>query len=248
MIDSYKRNDAILSIYAGTGGKDAEDWVKILLRMYQRYALRKGFKVKEISRIEGEGGIKSVTLEIKKGKETTIGPYELLKNEDGVHRLVRISPFSAKSLRHTSFAKVEVIPVVEERKVDIKKEDLKIETFRASGPGGQYVNKRESAVRITHLPSGISVVSQSERSQADNKKKALAVLKARIFQVFEKKREREIQKEKGKPKEAKWGNQIRSYIFQPYQLIKDHRCNIKTPELKKVLDGDLDKFILKYRK
>jgi len=240
-----ERKDAILSIYAGTGGKDAEDWAIILLRMYQKYLLRKGFKTKEISRIEGEGGIKSVTLEVKKSKkkEESIGPYQLLKEEDGVHRLVRISPFSAKALRHTSFAKIEVLPEIEESVIDIRKRDLKIETFRASGPGGQYVNRRESAVRITHLPSGISVVSQSARSQGDNRKKASMILKAKLFKLLEKKKKDKIQKEKGQIKQAKWGNQIRSYIFQPYQMVKDHRTNIKTSNLKKVLDGDLDRFI-----
>jgi len=244
MKESYEGRNAILSIYAGTGGKDAEDWATILFRMYQRYLLKKGFKTREVSRIGGEGGIKSVTIEVKKQntEEECIGPYGLLKKENGIHRLVRISPFSAKSLRHTSFAKVEILPEIEESAVNIKKEDLKIETFRASAPGGQYVNRRESAVRITHLPSGTSVVSQSERSQGTNKKKALMILKAKVLQLLEKKKEEKMREKKGRIKQAKWGNQIRSYIFQPYQMVKDHRTNIKTSSLKKVLDGDLDKF------
>ena len=246
MEEHYDGKDVILSIYAGTGGKDAQDWATILLRMYQRYLLKKGFQIKEISRIEGEGGIKSVTLEVEKlqRKDISKGVYGLLKGESGVHRLVRISPFSAKALRHTSFAKVEVLPKIEESKIDVKKEDLKIETFKASGPGGQYVNKRESAVRIIHLPTGISVVSQSERSQGDNREKALMVLGAKLRQLFEEKREKEIQGRR-ETKQAKWGNQIRSYVFQPYQIVKDHRTNVKTSNLKKVLDGDLDKFIEK---
>lgn len=246
MEEHYDGKDVILSIYAGTGGKDAQDWATILLRMYQRYLLKKGFQIKEISRIEGEGGIKSVTLEVEKlqRKDISKGVYGLLKGESGVHRLVRISPFSAKALRHTSFAKVEVLPKIEENKIDVKKEDLKIETFKASGPGGQYVNKRESAVRIIHLPTGISVVSQSERSQGDNREKALMVLGAKLRQLFEEKREKEIQGRR-ETKQAKWGNQIRSYVFQPYQIVKDHRTNVKTSNLKKVLDGDLDKFIEK---
>ncbi|PJC47895.1 MAG: peptide chain release factor 2 [Parcubacteria group bacterium CG_4_9_14_0_2_um_filter_35_11] len=246
MEEHYDGKDVILSIYAGTGGKDAQDWATILLRMYQRYLLKKGFQIKEISRIEGEGGIKSVTLEVEKlqRKDISKGVYGILKGESGVHRLVRISPFSAKALRHTSFAKVEVLPKIEESKIDVKKEDLKIETFKASGPGGQYVNKRESAVRIIHLPTGISVVSQSERSQGDNREKALMVLGAKLHQLFEEKREKEIQGRR-ETKQAKWGNQIRSYVFQPYQIVKDHRTNVKTSNLKKVLDGDLDKFIEK---
>lgn len=246
MEEHYDGKDVILSIYAGTGGKDAQDWATILLRMYQRYLLKKGFQIKEISRIEGEGGIKSVTLEVEKlqRKDISKGVYGILKGESGVHRLVRISPFSAKALRHTSFAKVEVLPKIEENKIDVKKEDLKIETFKASGPGGQYVNKRESAVRIIHLPTGISVVSQSERSQGDNREKALMVLGAKLRQLFEEKREKEIQGRR-ETKQAKWGNQIRSYVFQPYQIVKDHRTNVKTSNLKKVLDGDLDKFIEK---
>jgi len=243
MEERYEGKDAILSIYAGTGGRDAEDWTAILLRMYQKYLFKKGFRIKEISRIVGEGGIKSVILEIEKQKKDDLkGAYDLLKGEGGVHRLVRISPFSAKALRHTSFAKVEVLPRIEESKINIRKEDLKIETFRASGPGGQYVNKRESAVRITHLPTGLSVVSQSERSQGDNKKKALMVLGARLNQILEEERKEKIQG-KREIKQAKWGNQIRSYVFQPYQMVKDHRTNVKNTNLKKVLDGDLDKFI-----
>lgn len=247
MKGKYDREDTIFSIYAGTGGKDAEDWASILLRMYKKYFQRKKFKVKEISKLQGEGGIKSVTMEIKKDKTLSSpqGAYWYLKGERGIHRLVRISPFSAKGLRHTSFAKVEVLPIFKKEKVRLRKEDLRIETFRASAPGGQYVNRRESAVRIVHLPTGISVTSQSERLQGENKKKALMILQSKLLQEKEREKEEKIRKEKGEVKKARWGNQIRSYIFHPYQMVKDHRTGIKTSNLKSVLDGNLDKFIEK---
>jgi peptide chain release factor 2 len=234
----YDKENTFFSIYAGTGGKDAEDWVKILYRMYQRFLTKKGFQIKEIDKIVGDGGIKSVTMEVK-GKYT----FGLLKNENGVHRLVRISPFSAKKLRHTSFALVEVLPKIKGEKVDIKESDLKIDTFRASGAGGQYVNRRESAVRITHPPTGISVSCQSERLQGENKKIALAILQSKLFNLKEEKEEDIAKKERGELKEAKWGNQIRSYVFQPYQMVKDHRSGVKTSKLNEVLDGELDEFI-----
>lgn len=234
----YDKNDTFLSIYAGTGGRDAEDWVAILYRMYQKYLEKKGFQLKEIGRQMGEGGIKSVTIEIR-------GDYAfgILKGESGVHRLVRISPFSAKKLRHTSFALLEILPKIKEDDIKIKKEDLKIDTFRASGAGGQYVNRRESAVRVTHIPSGISVSCQSERLQGENKKTALAVLQSKLFQIKEKKEKSIAKEERGKLKEAKWGSQIRSYVFQPYQMVKDHRTGVKTSKIKEVLDGDINEFI-----
>lgn len=234
----HDKKNAIMSIYAGTGGKDAEDWAGILLRMYQKYFQKRGFRVKEISKTESEAGIKSTVIEIK-------GNYAFgwLKGESGVHRLVRISPFSSKKLRHTSFALVEILPEIEGDEVEIRDEDLKIDTFRASGPGGQHVNRRESAVRITHLPTGISVSSQSGRLQGENKKRAMMVLKAKLFLLAERNKRKEAKEERGELKMAEWGNQIRSYIFHPYQMVKDHRTNIKTSNLEKVLDGDLDKFI-----
>jgi peptide chain release factor 2 len=238
MVGKYDEKNAFISIYAGTGGRDAEDWVSILSRMYQRYLQKKNFKIKEIQRVQGEGGIKSVTYEIK-GK----GAYGLLKGENGVHRLVRISPFSAKKLRHTSFALVEVLPEIEIGEIKIQDEDLKIETFRASGAGGQYVNRRESAVRVVHLPTGISAASQVERLQGENKRRALQLLQAKLFQKQQKEKAEKIEKERGELPLADWGRQIRSYIFQPYQMVKDHRTGVKTPDLEKVLDGDLDKFI-----
>lgn len=245
MEEKNNGNDAILSIFAGTGGKDAEDWASILLRMYQKYLFKKNFKIKEIARVEGEGGIKSVTIEIKKEKldEDFIGVFDFFKKESGVHRLVRISPFSSKSLRHTSFALVEVLPKIREKEINLKKEELKIETFRASGPGGQYVNRRESAVRIVHLPTGISATCQSERLQGENKRKALAILQAKLNLLSQREKEEKVKKEKGEFKIAQWGNQIRSYIFHPYQMVKDHRTKIKTSNLQGVLNGDLDKFI-----
>jgi len=241
-------NAAFFSIFAGTGGKDAEDWVSILLKMYLKFFQKKGFKVKEISRQTGEGGIKSVTLEVKGKVEVNgkiLSPFEYLKNENGVHRLVRISPFSRKGLRHTSFALVEVLPKMEDTKnISFKENELKIETFRASGPGGQYVNKRETAVRITHLPTGIQVSCQSERSQLLNKEKALALLQAKILDLKEKERRGEIEKLKGGKVVPKWGYQIRSYIFDPYQMVKDHRTQVKETKIEKVLEGNLEKFII----
>lgn len=244
----YDRGNAILSIIAGAGGQDAQDWATLLLRMYERYCQRKGFGSKILDQSFGKGGgpegrigTKSATLEIKGNFA-----YGLLKKETGVHRLVRISPFSAKDLRHTSFALVEVIPKIPkpEMEIKIRPEDLKIEFFRASGPGGQYVNKKETAVRITHLPTGISAVCQAERSQAQNKDKAMEILQSRLHQHLEEKRQKEISKIKGDKKiSASWGNQIRSYVFHPYKLVKDLRTGIETSDVEGVLDGNLDQFI-----
>lgn len=244
----YDKGNAVLSIYSGAGGQDAEDWATMLLRMYERLCQRKKFRVKVLDQSFGEGGgpegrigTKQVTLEIK-GKYA----YGILKKEGGVHRLVRLSPFSSQSLRHTSFALVEVLPEIpkpEELDVKIKPEDLKLETFRASGPGGQYVNKRESAVRITHLPTGIRVSCQSERLQGLNRQKAEALLYAKLYQAEVSAKKKEIKKIKGKSSSASWGSQIRSYVFHPYKLVKDYRTKVETNKVEEVLDGDLDEFI-----
>jgi peptide chain release factor 2 len=244
----YDKNNAILSIYAGAGGQDAQDWATILLRMYERYCQRKGFKTRVLSQSFGEGGgpegrigTKQVSLEIK-GNFT----YGFLKKENGVHRLVRISPFSPKALRHTSFALVEVIPgIPEPQKLDLKirPEDLKTDFYRASGPGGQYVNKKETAVRVTHLPTGIQASCQSERFQPQNRKIAMEMLYSKLYQFLEESRQKELTKIKGKKLSASWGNQIRSYVLQPYQLVKDLRTGVETSNVEGVLDGELNQFI-----
>ena len=243
----YDKRNAILTIQAGAGGRDAEDWVALLAKMYQRFAERKNWKYRILSQNftegggpEGRIGLREISLEIK-GKFA----YGLLKKESGVHRLVRISPFSAQGLRHTSFARVEVLPEIGETEsgIKIQPEDLKIETFRASGPGGQYVNRRETAVRITHLPTGITVSCQTERLQGANRKRAMQILIAKLYQLKQKEREEELAKIKGKKVSAEFGNQIRSYVFHPYKLVKDHRTGVETSDVEEVLDGKLDKFI-----
>ncbi len=244
----YDKRNAILSIASGAGGRDAEDWAALLLRMYQRYCDQKNWDCKIISQSFTEGGgpdgrigIRDVFMEIK-GRFA----YGLLKNETGAHRLVRQSPFSAKALRHTSFAKVEVLPEIEEteaEEIKIKPEDLRVETFRASGPGGQYVNRRESAVRITHVPTGLQAASQAERLQGLNRKTAMKVLLSKLIRQKEKQREKEIEQIKGKKISADFGHQIRSYVFHPYKLVKDHRTEVETSDAEGVLDGNLDPFI-----
>ncbi|MGB9780556.1 peptide chain release factor 2 [Caldanaerobacter sp.] len=241
----YDKNNAILSIHAGSGGTEAQDWAEMLLRMYTRWANDKGFEVEMLDYLEGEeAGIKSATLLIK-------GPfaYGYLKGESGVHRLVRISPFDAAGRRHTSFALVEVIPELEDDiEIEIRPEDLKIDTFRASGAGGQHVNKTESAVRITHLPTGIVVSCQNERSQIQNRETAMKMLKAKLLDLMMKERKEKIEDLKGEHREAAWGNQIRSYVFQPYTLVKDHRTNYEEGNVNAVMDGEIDGFINAYLK
>ncbi len=241
----YDKGNATLSVYAGAGGKDAEDWAAILLRMYRRFAEQKKWHVKTIHEHWGENsgpggwGIKNATITIE-------GPYVYgyLKKESGVHRLVRISPFSAQQLRHTSFALIDVMPeFVAPEEVEIKPEDLKIDFFRSSGPGGQNVNKRETAVRITHLPTGVSVASQVERSQESNRQTAMGILRAKLWQMKRAEQEKERVGLREEKKAIEWGSQIRSYVMHPYQMVKDHRTNMETSQIDKVLDGGLDEFI-----
>ena len=236
----YDPNNAYLSVHPGAGGTESQDWAQMLLRMYMRWAERKGFDVEIVEFQPGEeAGIKDATILIK-GEYA----YGYLKHESGVHRLVRISPFDAARRRHTSFASVNVIPEIDDDvDIEIRPEDLKIETFRASGHGGQYVNKTESAVRITHLPTGIVVSCQNERSQHQNKQTALKILKAKLYQPEMEKKRREIQEIQGELKDISWGNQIRSYIFHPYTMVKDHRTGVETANVDAVMDGDIDMFI-----
>lgn len=237
------RNNAIITIHPGAGGTESQDWAEMLERMYIRWAERHGFEVEIMDILPGdEAGIKSVTFNVK-GKYA----YGYLKGEGGVHRLVRISPFDANKRRHTSFAAVLVYPEIEEDiEVDIKEDDLKIDTFRASGAGGQHVNKVSSAVRITHLPTGIIVSCQSERSQYRNKEMALKILKARLYDLQIKEQERRLMGIVGDKKEIAWGSQIRSYILQPYRLVKDNRTGVEVGNVDVVLDGDIDIFIDSY--
>ena len=237
--------DALLTIHPGAGGTESQDWAEMLMRMYTRWAERHGFTVELLDLLEGEeAGIKSVDLQIS-GRYA----YGLLKAEKGVHRLVRISPFDAQSRRHTSFASVFVYPVVDEDiEIEIKDDDLRIDVYRASGKGGQHVNKTSSAVRITHLPTGIVVQCQNERSQFKNKATALKMLKARLYERAVEEREAkkaEVDKQK---MDIAWGSQIRSYVFQPYTMVNDHRTELKVGDVQKVMDGDLDQFIEAYLK
>lgn len=243
--EEYDNYNAVVTIHSGAGGVDAQDWAEMLLRMYTRWAERNGFNLEIINTSYGdEAGIKSATF-IVKGDFA----YGYMKAERGVHRLVRISPFDAAHRRHTSFALVDVIPDIgNEIEVEIKVEDLKIDTFRASGPGGQYVNKTESAIRITHIPTGIVVECQSERSQYQNRETAMRILKAKLFALEKEKREKEVQTLKGERKDIAWGNQIRSYVLHPYTLVKDHRTGVEVGNIQAVLDGDIDVFISAYLK
>lgn len=243
----YDRGSALLSIYAGAGGQDAQDWAAMLLRMYLRYSDRKGWKTRIIEQSfgdpgpEGRIGIKSVALTVE-GTHA----FGFLKKETGVHRLVRISPFSAQSLRHTSFALVEVLPEIsaqDEQKLEIKPSELEVESYKSSGPGGQNVNKRMTAVRIVHLPTKLTVTAQSERSLAQNKEQALKLLYAKLYQLKEQEKVKTLAELKGKAVSIEWGNQIRSYVLHPYKMVKDLRTEVETSNTEGVLDGDIDQFV-----
>jgi len=236
-----------LEIFSGAGGQDSQDWATMLLRMYERYCASKGFKTTILHQAFGQGGgpegrigIKSVTMEISGNYA-----YGFLKKESGVHRLVRISPFNAQKLRHTSFALVNILPEIKEDDIDIeiKPDDLKVETFKASGPGGQYVNKTESAVRITHIPTGIVVASQTERLQGRNKENAMKILYAKLYQLKEEMHAKKMKEIKGENISASFGSQIRSYVLHPYKMVKDLRTEVESSNPDSVLDGDLDVFI-----
>lgn len=241
----YDSANAILVLHPGAGGTESQDWCEMLFRMYQRYATRKSFKFEVLDYQAGdEAGIKSVTFSIKGDFA-----YGLLKSERGVHRLVRISPFDANAKRHTSFVSCDVIPEFDESiQIEIKPDDLKIDVYRSSGAGGQSVNTTDSAVRITHIPSGIVVSCQNERSQHKNKDTAMSILKSKLMQLEIIKQEQEVKQIKGEQKDIAWGSQIRSYVFQPYQMVKDHRTNYEVGNVSSVMDGDIDGFINAYLK
>ncbi|WP_195925631.1 peptide chain release factor 2 [Sarcina ventriculi] len=239
----YDRNDAILTLHTGVGGSDANDWTYMLLRMYTRWCEKKGYAVKTLEYLPGdEAGVKSVTLSIK-GEFA----YGYLKAEKGIHRLVRISPFNANGKRQTSFASVEILPeLTKNQDIEINPSDLKIDTFRAGGAGGQHVNKTESAVRITHLPTGIVVQCQNERSQFSNRDTAMAMLKSKLIELKERAHKDKIEDLTGELKDMGWGSQIRSYVFHPYSLVKDHRTGVETSNVNGVMDGDIDQFIISF--
>ena len=241
----YDKNDAILKLNAGAGGTESCDWCSMLYRMYTRWAEKKGFSVEVLDYLDGdEAGIKSVTFQVN-GENA----YGYLKSEKGVHRLVRISPFNAQGKRQTSFVSLDVMPNIEEDlDVEINDEDLRIDTYRSSGAGGQHINKTSSAIRITHLPTGIVVQCQNERSQFQNKDKAMQMLKAKLYLLKQEENAQKLSGIRGEVKEIGWGNQIRSYVFQPYTMVKDHRTSHETGNVDAVMDGDLDPFINAYLK
>ena len=236
------RKNVILSIHPGAGGTESQDWAQMLMRMYLRWAERTGFKAEVVDLLPGEeAGIKSATIEM-----TGEYAYGYLKSEIGVHRLIRISPFDASKRRHTSFASVSVIPEVEDVEVVVKDDEIRVDVYRSSGPGGQGVNTADSAVRITHLPTGIVVACQNERSQLRNRDTAMRVLKARLYQVYEKKQRAELAELTGEKKDSAFGSQIRTYTFHPYQIIKDHRTGVEIGKVDAVMDGEIDTFIEAY--
>jgi len=238
--DPYDKNNAILDIHPGAGGTESQDWAEMLLRMYTRWAEDHDYKVEILDYLAGdEAGVKSVTLLIK-----GYNAYGYLKSEKGVHRLVRISPFDASGRRHTSFTSVNVMPELsDDIDIDLRTEDLKIDTYRSSGAGGQHVNTTDSAVRITHLPTNTVVTCQSERSQIKNRERAMKILKARLYEKQIEEQEKELAEIRGEQKEIGWGSQIRSYVFHPYSMVKDHRTNVEVGNVNAVMDGEIDLFI-----
>lgn len=241
----YDKNNAILTLHVGVGGTDANDWTEMLLRMYTRWCEKQGYNIETIDLLPGdEAGIKSVTLKV-----TGEYAYGYLKAEKGIHRLVRISPFNANGKRQTSFASMEVLPeLTKEQDIEIKPDDLKIDTYRSGGAGGQHVNKTDSAVRITHLPTGIVVQCQNERSQFSNKDTAMEMLKSKLVELKERAHKEKIEDLTGELKDMGWGSQIRSYVFHPYSMVKDHRTNVETSNVTAVMDGEIDMFINAYLK
>ena len=241
----YDNNNAIITIHPGAGGTESQDWAEMLYRMYTRWATQNEFEVKELDYLEGEeAGIKSVTFEI-------IGEnaYGYMKSEKGVHRLVRISPFDSGGRRHTSFASVEVLPeITDDIEIQINQDDLRVDTYRASGAGGQHINKTSSAVRITHIPTNIVVACQSERSQIQNRETAMKMLKSKLLDLKEKEQKEKIEDLKGEQKDIAWGSQIRSYVFCPYTMVKDHRTNYEVGNVEAVMNGDLNGFMESYLK
>lgn len=239
----YDKNNAILTLHAGAGGTEAQDWTDMLFRMYQMYAQKRGFNVKVLDSLDGDGaGFKSITFTVC-GENA----YGYLKCEKGVHRLVRISPFDANARRHTSFASVEVMPEIEKLpEIEIRPEDLKVDTYRSSGAGGQHINKTDSAVRITHIPTGFVVACQTERSQVQNRETAMRMLYSKLAEKQEEDEMKKLNQIKGEIKKIEWGSQIRSYVFCPYTLVKDHRTNYETSDIQAVMNGDIQQFINDY--
>lgn len=238
--EPYDKNNAILEIHPGAGGTESQDWAEMLLRMYTRWAEKRNFKVEILDYLDGEeAGLKSVTLLIK-----GYNAYGYLKAEKGVHRLVRISPFDASGRRHTSFSSVDVLPeLADDIDIEIRTEDIKVDTYRASGAGGQHINTTDSAVRITHIPTNTVVTCQTERSQIKNRERAMKILKARLYELQIKQQEKELAELRGEQKDIGWGSQIRSYVFHPYSMVKDHRTNTEVGNVNAVMDGEIDLFI-----
>ncbi len=241
----YDSCNAILSLHAGAGGTEAQDWTQMLFRMYSMYCEKNGFEIRIIDSLDGdEAGLKSVTFVVEGDKA-----YGYLKAEMGVHRLVRISPFDANKRRHTSFASLEVMPeITEDVEVEVNPEDVRVDTYRSSGAGGQHINKTDSAIRLTHLPTGIVVTCQNERSQIQNREVAWRVLKSKLLALKLQEREKNLKEIKGEVKKIEWGSQIRSYVFCPYTMVKDHRTNFETSDVESVMNGNIKPFILDYLK